>query len=373
MDDNRWRQLQDMAYAMAFAFQQAPVPAPAPSRGPKPRAPDLFDGSDPSKLRDFLFQCLLVFDHDPDAYPTDAHQIRYAIQYLAKAAQRHFRHAYEKPVDLQPDYIHRWASFDDELHKTFGDPDIVEAAVTRLRELKMKDNHHVSRYRVEFEELASETDWDTRALYSQYYAGLADRIKDILSQSSTGKPAALKDLQDLSVAIDNRHWAREGEKSRSRVKTSSTNSTATNIANARTLPPFSSGNLSISSNRQQPPNNRASSTAPSTTSNQSRQSTNTSGTSGSGNSINNSNRSKPRTNLDNKLDENGRLLPSERQYRIKNGLCLYCGEKGHMAADCPSQKSKQSRARRANANPPYPPPPPPSAPPAEPTASAEVK
>jgi hypothetical protein len=371
MNDERWQSLQDMAFAMAFAFRQAAPPPPLASstRGPKPRAPDIFDGTDHSKLRDFLFQCTLVFDHDRNAYPTDTHRIRYAIQHLSKSAQRHFRHAYEKPTDLQPDYMRRWDSFESELHLSFGDPDTVEAAVTRLRALKMKETHRAAVYRVHFDELASETDWDSRALYSQYYQGLAERIKDVLA--TVTKPTSLQDLKELSITIDNRYWARENEKKGYRPKTTS-DTTTSNSSSSRSSAPTISGSTPTSSNRQQPFNNRASSTAPSTTSNQTRQSNTTSRPSGT-NNTNNTNRSTPRPNLDNKLDENGRLLPSERQRRIDNGLCLYCGKKGHMASECPSQKQKDTRARRANANTSHPPPPPPSAPAAEPAALAEAK
>ena len=46
-----------------------------------------------------------------------------------------------------------------------------------------------------------------------------------------------------------------------------------------------------------------------------------------------------------KLGKNGRLTTEEREHWIKEGLCLYCGEKGHLAQDC--LKSKAAKARAA--------------------------
>ena len=43
-----------------------------------------------------------------------------------------------------------------------------------------------------------------------------------------------------------------------------------------------------------------------------------------------------------KLGKNGRLTTEEREHCIKEGLCLYCGEKGHTAQDC--LKSKAAKA-----------------------------
>src|SRR5690606_36686218 len=38
-----------------------------------------------------------------------------------------------------------------------------------------------------------------------------------------------------------------------------------------------------------------------------------------------------------------RLTPQERTDRINNGLCLYCGEKGHAIANCPTAPQNKPR------------------------------
>ena len=45
------------------------------------------------------------------------------------------------------------------------------------------------------------------------------------------------------------------------------------------------------------------------------------------------------------MGKNGKLTTKECECQIKEGLCLYCEEKGHIAQDCP--KSKAAKAHTA--------------------------
>ena len=45
-----------------------------------------------------------------------------------------------------------------------------------------------------------------------------------------------------------------------------------------------------------------------------------------------------------KLGKNGKLTTKEWECHIKKGLCLYCGEKGHIAQDCPKSKAAKACA-----------------------------
>ena len=48
-----------------------------------------------------------------------------------------------------------------------------------------------------------------------------------------------------------------------------------------------------------------------------------------------SSKDKPKNSISDKLEKNGKLIGEEREHCLKEGLCLYCSEKGHIAQDCP--------------------------------------
>src|SRR5882724_7851868 len=79
-------------------------------------------------------------------------------------------------------------------------------------------------------------------------------------------------------------------------------------------------------------------------SSQSKQKNNNSGsTQGKGST---SEQKKPTTpDLSLKLRKDRKLTPQERQRRLDNKLCLFCGTSGHVAKDCPKSSSASSKAR----------------------------
>ena len=58
---------------------------------------------------------------------------------------------------------------------------------------------------------------------------------------------------------------------------------------------------------------------------------------------------KPKNSISNKLGKNGKLTGDERDRRMKGGLCLYCGEKGHVAHDCPKSAAAKAHAAKVSA------------------------
>jgi hypothetical protein len=49
--------------------------------------------------------------------------------------------------------------------------------------------------------------------------------------------------------------------------------------------------------------------------------------------------------LADKLGKDGKLTPGERQRRLDNNLCLFCGKSGHIAKECPKSLSAASKAK----------------------------
>jgi hypothetical protein len=50
--------------------------------------------------------------------------------------------------------------------------------------------------------------------------------------------------------------------------------------------------------------------------------------------------------LSDKLGKDGKLKGNERECCIKEGLCLYCGKPGHVAADCNKAATAKARASK---------------------------
>jgi hypothetical protein len=73
----------------------------------------------------------------------------------------------------------------------------------------MHDHHHITKYNADFNEYATITSSDKRALYAKYYKGLAPRIKDGLVFS--GRPNTLAELRVQTINLDLRCWERKDE------------------------------------------------------------------------------------------------------------------------------------------------------------------
>ena len=104
----------DLASALALLAQSmaksnsTPVPT-APSSGSKVREPDQFDGSDPRKLRLFLFQCQLNFHDHPAAFATDLAKVNYTVSFLSGTALDYFEPGLS--TEREPEWLSNFSSF----------------------------------------------------------------------------------------------------------------------------------------------------------------------------------------------------------------------------------------------------------------------
>jgi hypothetical protein len=302
-----------MSLLPALMAMQQPAPAPAPhvpsSREGDAKAPTPFNGEDHSKLRDFIFECGLIFEVKPHTYASEKSRVMYAIQHLEGTAKRHFRRYIE--ARSNDPKINRWRDFVQELETIFGDPDRQGKASDKLLGLKMKENGKVHHYTVTFKEAADELGWPETVLHRLYYNGLPNRIKDLWARSDP--PADFNDLVREAQRADIRYWKRVDEKKSESAPTPTSNTKGKQA-------PSSSNPKSSSSS--QPQSHSSSKTNPTQSSSAST--------------------SKPKTkDISNIIGPDGKLLPEEKARREKLGLCTYCGEK-HSTEECPKRPAKSS-------------------------------
>lgn len=294
----------------------------------KVREPDTFDGSDPKKLRSFVVQCEINFHANEKAFRRDRSKITFAQSYLKGMALDYFEPDLLGAVTpgLRPLWMLDWQSFLYELQSNFGPHDPVAEAEAQLEQLRMKDTHRISKYIVEWNRLANQVrEWGPGALRRSFYIGLPDRIKDEIARH--GKPDNIHDLRALAQQIDQRYWERKEEISRAPKAPVSNSSNNHNSSKSSSSAPTTSS---------APKDDKSKGT--STTSN--------SGSSGGGNKKGNSTLPKSDA-IAAKLGKDGKHLPEERQRRMNLNLCLFCGESGHSAKDCPKSTSRASKARAA--------------------------
>ena len=285
------------------------LPARNPCTRVKTCDPNPYDGTDSSKLHAFLLQCCLTFRSCPNNFTNDQIKITYTVSWLKGTALHWYEPNLDLPDDALPDYTIYWPTFKEALKATFGKPDPVTTATTKLDNLLMKDYHHITRYNVEFNEYATLTSYNDQALYTRYYKGLTPRLKDSLVYS--GKPTMLAGLRTLAQVLDLHYWeCKDEEHPKGATTAQSSSSTASTSHSSKTS----------SSHNKKPskPHTPAASSLKS---------------------------QKP--NLSNVLGPDSQLLPEEKECRKKNNLCLICASGEHFSDKCPSRKTP-AKARAAD-------------------------
>ena len=208
-----------------------------------------------------------------------------------------------------------YSAFISELRNNFGPHDPEGEAEAGLENLRMHDTQWITKYLVEFNRLAARVQWGDASLRHQLYNGFLPRIKDEISQ--VGKPNNLADLRTLAQSIDARYWehrseiARETPANKLQDKPSDKGKTPATPATPNTNPP--------KSGQSGTPWNTPAPTTSSTP--------------------------KLASTLAPKLGKDGRLTQEERQRRMDNNLCFFCGKPGHIAKECLKATSTATKAR----------------------------
>src|ERR1700723_3317327 len=292
----------------------------------KVREPDPFDGTDPAKLRTFLVQLQLRFNDRPSAFSNSRRKVNFAISYLKGMALAYFKTSLLEPDILKPPaWEDDYSEFVKELKLDFRSSDLIGESESKIENLTMKSSQCIAKYIVEFNRLATITGWDGHALRHQFYRGLPSRIKDELAR--IGKPATLPALKALAQSIDSRYWEWEEE---TRWECGNQPSDRKNDKPQNQA----SSSLNNNNNNNSNNNNKNKNKKPNSRNN--------------GSSSQNPERKK--TDLGEKLGQDGKLTLAERSCRFANNLCLFCGGVGHTAKDCSKAVKAKGRAAQVTSS-----------------------
>ena len=220
--------------------------------------------------------------------------------------------------NAHPIWMDSYHQFVSELKSNFGPHDPVGDAEHQLDNLSMKEGQKINKYVVEFNCLTGQVHgYGDGALRHIFYSGLPDRIKDEISR--LGKPRTLDGFRTLAQTIDARYWERKSE-----ISCQTKNSSAPFASNAKSSasPSDSKGKSKEKDNKGKSSDNKNKS--PSTSSSASKSTT---------------------SDAPSHLRKDGKLTEEERQQCIKEKLCMFCGQPGHMAKDCPKSTSKSAKTK----------------------------
>ncbi|MBW0511906.1 hypothetical protein O181_051621 [Austropuccinia psidii MF-1] len=253
------------------------------------KAPDSFDGTQAHKLRGFIQSYQFIFHNEPEKFFLDRKKVLYATSFLTGRAGKWIEPYLSNISNEDPSYLlNNWKLLETQLFTLFGDPNEVRNAEQEFDNLSMKQRGNVSLSIADFRSLMSRIgDWGERAYIHVYRRGLASRLLDQLA-SYPGNLDTLQKLMDITLELDTRYHERQEEKGIHQEKkhpVSGSNSTRTSQES--------------SSKRPHHKKNKK------------------------GKQLKTS-KDKPHSAL---LNKDNKLIGSEKERRIKEGLCNSCGGK----------------------------------------------
>jgi hypothetical protein len=209
------------------------------------------------------------------------------------------------------------------MRTNYGDPDEKGTARRKLRALTQRGS--ASAYFAEFQQYIAVLGWkDDEPIVDKAIEGLKPYLKDELARHSE-RPATLVDLMRFIIPLDNRLYERDMEKKKdNKAPTFEQKET---IRTERCQQTSGSGNSMTTSAKTETMYSRPTSGAITT-------------------------RPAPSTSsypLANRNQVRGPLSDEEKNRRRSLGLCLFCGEPGHIVMECPAAKSREQRAKSSNA------------------------
>ncbi|KAI3638151.1 hypothetical protein MIR68_003762 [Amoeboaphelidium protococcarum] len=253
--------------------------------------PEKFDGN-VTEFRSFVNQCQLMFDLHPEAFASDDIKIKTVGSLLCKKASKYYDPIIEQP-DQYKDELKSYDSFIQCLKDWLCPASQRDNDEKALRKLK-QGTSSVSAYAAEFRYLSSGIGWNDTSLKSEFREGLNNDVR--LLMLSTDEPESLSELVKLAIRCGERVADMKtlggGYRHFRKQHSSSGSSTASAYSNSSTSASHSSSGPSHPDNME--------------------------------------------------IDQvkRGPLSAEERQRRLTERLCLYCGGAGHIKSDCSVLKNR---------------------------------
>ena len=194
----------------------------------------------------------------------------------------------------------------------FGDPNAEANAEAELDTLRMRSNQKFTDFLVEFNSVVGQIRWNEESIRYRLRASLPSRIKETLALVE--EPRNLDEFKRVVQSIDRRYWERQAEARREGMIPRA----APNSAYPPRVPYTPTPRVPAPPPRNPPQNTSAASRAATP---------------------------RPQQPLRH-LTPQGSLTAEERERRIAQNLCLYCGKEGHKAAECnKARKNRETQGR----------------------------
>jgi hypothetical protein len=286
----------------------------------KTKDPDVWSGTR-STLPRFLSSCRAKFMIERHNFPDEISKIGYAGSLLGSAPADWWHtlfQRYEESLnrgDNPPVELSSFTEFSRALTTTYGDPDLTNTMERKLRALRQTAS--ASTYAAEFQRIAGfliAAGWTDRPLLSQYKAGLKESVKSVLVHEKP-YPATLVEMIAASIRIDNSEY----ELSQDRKTSTQPTKAGSNQHRSRQAEP----NLQIA-----PPPSATTTLSPPVTQNTAWGNSRAP----SGPPIANDGTTPMELDF---VGKKGPLTPAQRQHRVDNKLCMYCGDAKHYIQNCP--------------------------------------
>jgi hypothetical protein len=257
--------------------------------------PEKFTGEDRHKLRSFIALLRLRVIDRPGEFPDEQSKLRYAFSRLEGAALEQLIHLVDNNhVDLD-----NFDTFVTSLEEAYSDPDHANTAERALSKLRQGNRDFVSYY-AEFQRLIADLQWNNAAKRAALHRGLSKELKDILSTQDLPE-----DWSGYVAHIKKRDMQFRARRAETHCPS------GPNKANSAPVP-------RVILRAAAPPTLHPS---------------------------NNSSGNFRPAPMD-LLAARHRLSPKERQKRIDEGRCLYCGGLHHLDRHCPNKTRDPGRPLR---------------------------